>query len=407
MRKLVLSVAVLFAVPGLAQDAHAQPVGEAAVGAVPVAPVRVPTSQGSPTRLTASDVVPTSRATEAFEWQPRPVTKFDLARRARVEKLTVRQALDAFYAQSNTVGLQDKWPDISAYFEVHPTSMKVAYDELHAKKMEINAIVPFYMALGKARVTEARELLLSIVRDTNDTPMDRTRAIFALVDREDTGVELAEELSVMSTVEATTHNAQFLKGEAVLGLSMMAGVKRRQPELREVSAKTIRSLLATGDVNDQRIAMKAIGNMADSTLLPLAVQIIKAADPYVRMEAAYAFRRLNPRFSEELVLGWLATEKHPFVKAKIYQIAQLQHFDLHTGASEAMSRQAIKDMPGFTSGVDRRTVVRLLGQSKVKNESWVREALVAQARFENKKNTGYLNEFAEILTPAEMWEVIR
>lgn len=400
MRRLILSTAVLFAVAGFAQATGSQPV-------TPVAPVLVPTSGGSSTRLTASDVIPTSRATEAFEWQPRPVTRFDVARRQRVGKLTVRQALDAFYARSNEPGLQDKWPDISAYFEVHPTAMKVAYDELHAKKMSVNAIVPFYIALGKARVPAAHELLISIVRDASDTPMDRTRAIFALVDRGDTGVELADELSTMATVEATAHNAKFLKGEAMLGLSMMAGIKRKQPALREISARTVRALLATGDVDDKRIAMKSIGNMADSTLLPLAESVSKDTDPFVRMEAAYAFRRLNPTRSEQLVLGWLATEKHPLVKAKIYQIAQLQHFDLHTGASEALTRQAIKDMPGFSSGVDRRTVVRLLGQSTVKDAPWVREALVTQARFEHLKNTGYLDEFSEILQPAEMWKVIR
>ena len=401
MKKLILSAAVLVAVPALAQDTRPQPVGATQT------PVLVPGVGASPTHLTASDVVPSSTATEAFEWQPRPVTKFDVARRARVEKLTVRQALDGFYAQSKQVGLQDKWPDLSAYFEVHPTAMKVAYDELHAGQMEINAIVPFYIALGKARVPEARELLLSIVRDVKDTPMDRTRAIFGLVDREDVGVELAQELATMATVEASTHKAKFLKGEAMLGLSMMAGIKRKQPDLHDVSAKTVRTLLSTGDVDDTRIAMKSIGNMADSMLLPLAIPVTKNADPFVRMEAAYAFRRLNPKHSEALVLGWLATEKHPFVKAKIYQIAQLQHFDLHTGASEALTRQAIKDLPTFSSGVDRRTVVRLLKQSSVKDQPWVREALVAQARVEHKKNTGYLDEFAEVLTPAEMWKVIR
>lgn len=390
MKSRILSIAVLVATPAFAQA------------------VVVPVPGGASTpQLNPRDVVPTSTATEAFEWQPRPVTTFDVARRARVQPLTVRQALDAFYALSNEAGLQDKWPDLSAYFEVHPSAIKIAYDELHAKKMAINAIVPFYIALGKARVPEARELLLAIAQDASDTPMDRTRAIFALVDRDDTGGELAEMLSTMATVKATTHNAKFLKGEAMLGLSMMAGIKRQQPALKEVSAKTVRVLLSTGDADDQRIAMKSIGNMADSTLLPLAEPVSKAADPYLRMEAAYAFRRLNPAHSEQLVLGWLAAEKHPLVKAKIYQIAQLQHFDLHTGASEALTRQAIKDMPGFSSGVDRRTVVRLLGQSTVKDEPWVREALVAQARFEHKKNTGYLNEFSEILKPAEMWSVIR
>jgi hypothetical protein len=198
-----------------------------------------------------------------------------------------------------------------------------------------------------------------------------------------------------------------LKGEAMLALSMMAGIKRRDAALHDISAKAVTGLLATGDANDSRIAMKSIGNMADPQLLPLAIPVSRNTDPYVRMEAAYAFRRLNPKHSEALVLGWLAGETHPWVKAKIYQIAQLQHFDLHTGASEALTRQAIKDMPGFTSGVDRRTVIRLVGQSKVKNEQWVRDALVGQARFEHKKNTGYLNEFSEILTPAEMWMVLR
>lgn len=396
MRQLVLMAAVCCAVPALAQETTRPSAGPGVTAPGATAPT-----------LTPSDVIPASSATEAFEWQPRPVTAFDVARRARVATLTVRQALDAFYAASNTAGLQDKWPDISAYFEVHPEAMKVAHDELRARRMAINAIVPFSIAVGKARVPEAKALLLVIMRDPTEPPMDRTRAMFALVDREDVGVELAQELSRMATAEATAHAEVFLKGEAMLALSMMAGIKRKDAGLHDVSANAVQALLATGNHDDSRIAMKAIGNMADPALLALAVPVSKHADPYVRMEAAYAFRRLNPVHSEALVLGWLATEKHPFVKAKVYQIAQLQHFDLHTGASEALTRQAIKDLPTFGSGVDRRTVVRLLAQSTVKQQPWVRDALVAQARFEHKKNTGYLNEFTEVLTPAEMWKVIR
>ena len=395
MRQLMLSAVVCCALPALAQEVTS-----------PRPTPAVPAPGAAPT-LTPSDVLPASTATEAFEWQPRPVTKFDLARRARVAPWSVRQALDTFYARATTAGLQDKWPDLSASFEVHPEAMKTAHGELRARRMAIDGIVPFYIALGKARVPEAKALLLSIVRDANDTPMDRTRAMFALVDREDVGFDFAEELARMAAVKATAHNDVFLKGEAMLALSMMAGIKRKEPALHDVSAKAVQGLLATGDTNDSRIAMKAIGNMADPALLSLAAPVAKHADPYVRMEAAYAFRRLNPVHSEALVLGWLATEKHPFVKAKIYQVAQLQHFDLHTGASEALTRLALRDLRGFSSGVDRRTIVRLLSQSTVKNEAWVRDGLVAQARFEHQKNTGYLNEFSEILTPAEMWKVLR
>lgn len=404
MRTLMLVAALCGAL-----SVSAQPVAPT-VGAPRPAPVAVPGPAapvpGTP-KLTASDVVPASTATEAFEWQPRPVTTFDVARRARVGKLSVRQALDAFYALSNTGGFQDKWPDVSAYFEVHPEAMTTAHAELRARRMAINAIVPFYIALGKARVPEAKALLLSIVRDPSDTPMDRTRAMFALVDREDVGAELAEELAGMATAKAAAHPDVFLKGEAMLALSMMAGIKRKDASLHDVAVKAVAALLATADRNDSRIAMKSIGNLADPALLALAEPVSKHADPYVRMEAAYAFRRLNPVHSEQLVLGWLAAEKHPFVKAKLYQILQLQHFDLNTGASEALTRQAIQDMPKFSSGVDRRTVVRLLSQSSVKDEPWVRAALVAQARFEHKKNTGYLNEFSEVLTPAEMFKVLR
>ncbi len=396
MKKLILTAAVFAALPVFAQDVQVGVPGGGVPGAQPPGP-----------RLTIDDVVPTGQAHEAFEWQPRPVTRFDLTRRKRVEKLSVGEALAAFYAQCNQVGLQEKWPDLSAYFEVQPTALKVAYEALHTGTMPSNAIVPFYIAVGKARVPEARDLLLMIVGDEADTPMDRTRAMFALVDREDTGPALSEKLAKMAQVQATTHHEKFLKGEAMLALSMQAGIKRKDAAIHAVSENAVRALLATGDHGDERIAMKAIGNMADASLLPLALPVTRSADPYVRMEAAYAFRRLNPVHSEELVLGWLATEKHPFVKAKIYQIVQLQHFDLHTQASAALTRQAIQDMPKFTSGVDRRTVVRLLGASSVKNQPWVREALVAQAKFEHQKNTGYLNEFSEILTPAEMWKVIR
>jgi hypothetical protein len=179
MRHVLLTAVVWCSVPALAQTATSVGTTQPSLGQ----PVATP-------KVTPADVIPSSEATEAFEWQPRPVTKFDLARRARVARLSARQALDAFYAASNTPGLQDKWPDVSAYFEVHPEAMTTAYGELKADRMAVNAIVPFYIALGKARVPEAKALLLSIVRDLSAPPMDRTRAMFALVDRDDVGLEL-------------------------------------------------------------------------------------------------------------------------------------------------------------------------------------------------------------------------
>ncbi len=342
----------------------------------------------------------------------RKVTQYDLDRRARVAPQTVEQAFRGFYERSadSKAGIQETWPDLAAYFEVHPEAIAHGFETLSKNEMPADSIANFYLAVGKARVPQAKEALLTVLRNTAQPPMDRTRSMFALIDRDDVGKDFAQELATLAKPNfAVLSKAQhFVATEASLAVTTMAGITGND-EINAVAAEAVQHVLKTSprESVETRVALKALGNLGNAKLVSVAEPFTREKNLETRMAAAHVLRRMKPKETEGFVLDWLGREKHPFVKAEIYAISRAQHDDAHVGASEALVRQALRDMGSFESGVNRKNIVQLVGQSSVVKDRWVREALLAQAVIEHRKNTGYLNAFTDILTPEEVWSVIK
>ena len=160
--------------------------------------------------------------------------------------------------------------------------------------------------------------------------MDRVRATFNLLDRPDVGVALAKELADEATrnLSKLEHKENFLRGESLLALGMMSGL-RGEPQLEAVTREAMTKVLTTAHVDSQvsRSALKAVGNTGDLSLLPLIMPAAGAADFHTRIAAAHAFRHMPPRESEGAALAWLRSESHPFVKRQLYITIRRQYFD--------------------------------------------------------------------------------
>ncbi|MDP1830394.1 MAG: hypothetical protein Q8L48_44445 [Archangium sp.] len=352
------------------------------------------------------DLLPRTAARRHAE---RPFNKYDVERRGRVSGQTPDEALEQFYRRSvSAVGIQETWPDLSAWFEVHPEGIQLAVERLHARRIPAVAIAPLYTAIGKARVTEGREALLAIRRDLTEPPMDRVRATFNLLDRPDVGVSFARELAqeALGNTGPLEHKQNFLRGENLLALGMMAGL-RGEPELETVARETFAQLLTGANVDSQvaHSALKALGNLGDVATLPLITPASASGDFHTRVAAAHAFRRMDPKASEAAALAWLQRESHPFVRRQLYITIRRQYFDAQVAPSAAMTRQAQEDLARTRSPIDRKTIIRFLAKSALIQDPAFRGYLVAQARRE--RDTGILNAFTDILTPAEVSEVLR
>lgn len=340
-----------------------------------------------------------------------PVTKADLARRARVAPLPLETVMKDFDERAAGKGyIAESWKDLSAYFEVHPEAIAASFARLKAKQMPATSVAVFYTAVGKARTPVAKDALLAVRRDPKEFPMDRVRATLNLIDRDDVGLEYAKELAIegLSTPPENTHASRFLRGEALLALSMMSGL-RGEPEVGTVTNETLRRLLVdrTLPVPVMRAVLKSVGNTGDPTLLPDVVEPSKHTNLHVRLAAAHAFRRMPVKDAEAMELEWLKREPDRFVKSELYGVIRSQHLDARVGASEAMTRQALADLKSTKSPLDRRTLIRFIAQGSMAHDPQVRAALLEQARYEYLHDSSALNEFTDVLSNEEVSEVLK
>lgn len=341
----------------------------------------------------------------------RPVTSFDVKRREKVASLTVTEAVDQFADRHQRgVGIQDTWPELSAYFETHPEAIEPAVRRYLDGELPPRAAGDFFLALGKARVPEAREKLLALKRDNNAETMDRVRSMFALALREDVGVALATEFARDANRELSLRSQEgdFLGGETLLALSMMSGA-REDVEVARVARGAVSDALAGTPRNLQvaRAALGSIGNLGEASMLAAARPFIAAPDPKLRRAATKAFTRMPSPESTQIALEWLGRERDALVKRDLYDVLQRQHFDAGQGAGRALTMQAIADLPTMKTPYSRRALVRLIAQSEISQEPEVRQALIRQARYEREKGTDLLNEFQHHLTQQEIGEVLR
>lgn len=230
-----------------------------------------------------------------------------------------------------------------------------------------------YIALGNARTPEAKQALEGVMRDDDAPVIERSRAILALIDREDVGVELAEYLGETSSrLAGETPGERVLARQSILALGAMSGRKAWDSEIKETALREIsRQLEATRNKSAayQRPVFGALANIGDSKTLEMVADIPAHLDPDVREAAAIVFRRMPPSGAAEFAAQWLSIETNANVKRKLWQTLELQTFDARENYPEDVLELAVRDLRAKPGPITRKALIRLLARAKAESDS--------------------------------------
>jgi hypothetical protein len=367
--------------------------------------------EASAVRPTAGALDGVSRDTSRYVWEdllprtlfPRDmhkVTKREREARAAASGQTAGEAVTAFVQRVRTErNFALTWPPLTAYLEVHPESTASFVAALRSGDVPADARASAWVAVGQARTQQAHDLLYGVVRDSSAPSLDRTRAMFAMIDRDDVGVDLANELAghalAMSPDNLATEHQRFGR-EAALGLGMMGGLRgEKEPEIQQVALTTMSNLLrAQTTASGLHPVFAAVGNLGATSTLSLIRPYASHADARVRAGAAQAFRRMAPAATGDFVSEWLAREADPKVKEAIYLTIAQQTFAAKTPAADAVLDRAIVDLQTKPGVIARRAILRTLGIG-AKTYPPARAALLAQASYEVRHKTGLYSEISD------------
>jgi hypothetical protein len=311
------------------------------------------------------------------------------------------QAVREFAAKVVTEPNVDaKWRGLARYFEVHPEHVRSFVGSMQRPDFPGELKALGFVAVGHAQATEARDVLLAVRDDVAADPYDRVRATLALIGRDDVGAELAKQLhrdsSALLTEPKTARG--FYGRNALLALGMFSALRQNQDaavaaEARaSISEALTASELTAGADDPLPAALGAMGNLGDPADLPTIIGLSKHPSPDVRAQVPQAMRRLRQEQVAAFTLDWLQRETSPEVKKELYSVIQHQLLDEQTVASEALLRQAAKDLSAQPLLLTRQPLVRILGPTASTYE-FVRQTLVAQA-------------VKEVGTPSGLYSVI-
>ncbi len=333
----------------------------------------------------------------------------ELREHAALKNVSYETALDRFAARIETSPyVHEQWPAMARYLEAHPEVIESYSQSLSEEDFPSNVRGTAFLALGKARVPEARNALMGIRRDERVLPLDRHRANLALVEREDVGIELAQALRGESTRIYSRNEAErFYARQSALALGMMVGVRQRGVEVQDEATGMIRQLLKGGQsAADLSPAFGAMGNTGDPSLLPELETFVRSADPEIRAAAAQGFRRLKPEVTEAFVVGWLTRETSPDVKRDLFNVIYHQHLDARINVSEAIARFAAAHLAEQPLVLTRQSLVRLLGPL-AGTYPFARAALLAQVKHEVHADSGLYDLISQYVHGDEVSRALR
>ncbi len=336
---------------------------------------------------------------------PRPITQQDRERQAAVAHLTVDEAVSRYLGRVEAgVGIERTWPELTDYLEARPEQTAPVVHRIQDDEIPAEARSGIYMAIGRARTVEAKQVLIAVSADGNAPIIERTRAMFALIDRDDVGVEVARLFEAQAQGHSDDAAAETLSRESLLALGAMAG-QQEDAAITSLALAAAEARLGTADSADQmRSAFGAIGNVGDVAALSIVEPYTRVADPEVREVAVHALRRLHPEASAGLVAEWLDRERHPFVERRLFQTLVFQCADHQAPPTEAVAERALRALQRQPeSQITRKALIRLLGtfvesapDAPLAREA--REVLVGQVRVELDAGTELYDVLAGFLS---------
>lgn len=373
-----------------------------------VAARQVPTAPG------AFDGLPTDLAryvwvdlfgSEAKVASDRRHSREELELMERLRGLPLKEVL-ALYKDKldHKENIARRWPMLELYLEAHPELIKTVAKMLRNNELEDYLEPDLYLALGKVPGPQARDALMDINADKSAMPADRTRAAFAIIDRDDVGADFARTLQgdAQAMNSGGSYDQRAYGREALLALSTMSGLRDKEiPEIKSMARQVTADLLKQGK---DEIALApvfgAISNIGDPALLDSVEPFTRSPDPGVRSEATSALRRMPASQTVSFSVDWLQRENSVRVRESLY-VSIVQQLAGGKVADPALVAQAIADLGRGPNAATRQAIYKIIGPVAKTNPA-AKAALIAQVKHEQDAQEGLSSLLGEYLTSVEI-----
>jgi hypothetical protein len=332
------------------------------------------------------------------------VTALDLRQREAVRHYTPERVKDRFMQRfASGAGIQQVWPELTHYLEARPEETETLVNMMKKDEISTDASPAFYIALGRARTPEAKAALLDIMRDQVAPPVERIRAMFGLVDRNDVGVPLAKEFASMARDITRGHEPakRVLGREALLALGALAGMQQDEGVTQVAVAAAALTIDEGQDPIERRPGYGALANIGDPTYMNYADEGSREPDARDREAAAIVVRRMHPDETSDFVAAWLAREPDAHVKEAIYTPVDLQTIDYPVPVSPRLIDQALTDLAAKPRVITRKAILNILGRA-VQRYPQARQALLRQIPYELQEDSGIYDVIVRYLDPDEV-----
>lgn len=342
---------------------------------------------------------------------PRPITQADRVRQAAVAHLTMDEAVGRYLGRVESErGIQEIWPELTDYLEARPEQAAPLVHRIQDGEIPGEARAGVYMALSRTRTAEAKQVLLAVASDGQAPIIERTRAMFALIDRDDVGVEVAQRLDSQARIDGADDAAtETLARESLLALGAMAGQQENEAVTTLALAAAQERLASASSAEQMRSAFGAIGNIGQASAVSIVEPYTRSADPAIREVAVHGVRRLHPQVSASMISHWLDHENHPLVERRIYQTLVFQCADHQAPPTADLAERALRTLERQPSSqITRKALIRLLGtyaEAAPDGDALAgdaREALVRQVRLELDEGTELYDVIAGFLSANEL-----
>ncbi len=355
-----------------------------------------------PGRYVWEDLLPRRLAAQAS--QGYTFTTEDRRRHTEQEQVTYPQAMNALAATIlTTPNLDSQWREMAAWLEANPKEIPTAAGTFLHPECPSKLQMVGFMALGKARVPEARDVLLEIRANRSVGTWNRIRSTFALVGRQDVGIELARALrSDARALTGSGPEARYAR-HALLGLGMMAGLRAgRDAEVSQEAVQAVDEALSAAATADKLSPVfRSIGNIGDPAMQPLVERWRRHEDVEVRALVPHAMRRWPWEAAERFTLEWLREETAPDVKQAMYEVVLGQLVDSRAQASDALVQQALSDLKAGPRLLTRQSLVAILGPA-AETRPELQAELAAQAVGELGTRSGLYDALSQYVDAATM-----
>ena len=338
---------------------------------------------------------------------PKPFTDEEKREHAMLAAVSFESALTGFaHVVQTEHNIDTQWRVMARWLEAHPEAIPTYAGALLSSKFPNKMEAVAFMALGKARVPEARHVLMEMRASPDLDPYDRIRSTLALVGREDVGVELAQQLHAsaqhLTNPQAPVNEAMYARN-SLLGLGMLAGLRgSAAPDVQAEAKAGILEALATATTAEQLSPVfSAMGNMGDLSMLPTIATWSHHPDVEIRALVPDAMSRLRWMDISEFTLEWLQRETAPDVKEAIYRVVRAQMTTDQKIAPDDLVQQSLKDLAQQPPLFTRQLLVRILGPVAAKNPL-VRAALVQQAMREVGTKSGLYTAISQYVPGADI-----